>query len=163
MERGTIFKEKQRFTQWWLWLILLVPLLLNLFYYWQTHGAESLTKILGMSELMMGIIITLFLILRLETKITQEGWYYRFLPFQIGFRRIGWDEIQNAEIRNYNPVREYLGWGWRVSDHGTAYNVKGDIGLKLVLKSGKHILFGTQKPEDLQEALGQVGQLNRRS
>ena len=36
-----------------------------------------------------------------------------------------------------------------------AYNVKGKMGLQLVLKNGKKILIGTQKTEELKQILAE--------
>lgn len=58
-----------------------------------------------------------------------------------------WAEIENAEVVNYGFVG---GWGVRLGTrYGTVYNVKGNKGLAVQLKSGKKYLIGTQKPEEL--------------
>jgi hypothetical protein len=44
---------------------------------------------------------------------------------------------------------EYGGWGIRYSWNGIAYNTKGNMGLQIVMNTGKRILIGTQKPEEL--------------
>ena len=54
------------------------------------------------------------------------------------------------------PISEYLGWGIRAGSNGKAYNVKGNIGLQLVLKNDKRVLFGTQQPNELQKAIDRI-------
>jgi hypothetical protein len=69
-----------------------------------------------------------------------------------------WNEVQQCYIREYSPIFEYGGWGWRYSfSNGRAYNVSGKIGLQIVLKNGKRILIGTQKANKLKEYIEQHG------
>ncbi len=53
----------------------------------------------------------------------------------------------------YRPILEYGGWGIRYGLRGRAYNVSGNRGLRVELTNGKHILFGSAKPEELKLAL----------
>jgi len=142
MKNGTLFTEKQRFTQWWFWLIILLVVAFAFYY-------EESTL-----ERVVALIIPLFLfILNLETEISQEGISVRFFPFHLKKKFFAWDEIAKAEVREYSPLLEYGGWGIRRGRSGIAYNVKGKMGLQLVLKNGKKILIGTQKAEELKQIL----------
>lgn len=142
MKNGSLFTEKQRFTQWWFWLIILLVVAFAFYY-------EESTL-----ERVVALIIPLFLfILNLETEISQEGISVRFFPFHLKKKFFAWDEIAKAEVREYSPLLEYGGWGIRRGKSGVAYNVKGNIGLQLVLKNGKKILIGTQKAEELKQIL----------
>jgi hypothetical protein len=77
----------------------------------------------------------LFLVVtcRLTTEIRAEGITYRFFPFHLSERRIGWAEIASCAIRTYRPIVEYGGWGLRcgLGGRGRAYNVKGNVGLQV--------------------------------
>ena len=88
----------------------------------------------------------------LKTTIDESGITYCYSPLNIKSHTILWKDIDSAYVRTYKPVMEYGGWGIKYSfKHGKVYNVKGKEGLQLVLKNGKHILFGTQKPEDVKK------------
>ena len=63
------------------------------------------------------------------------------------------------EIITYSPIRDYGGWGVRLSLNGKAFNVRGDKGLKLYFDYRKPLLIGTQKPEELQKCLEQLNLL----
>ncbi|MEP5340323.1 MAG: hypothetical protein ABJL44_05595 [Algibacter sp.] len=68
-------------------------------------------------------------------------------------KTILWDEIKHAKTRTYNPLTEYGGWGLKSGDfwgkkRGTAINVKGNIGIQLILNTNKKVLIGTQKQAD---------------
>lgn len=144
MKNGILFTEKQRFTQWWFWLIILLVVAFAFYY-------EESTL-----ERVVALIIPLFLfILNLETEISQEGISVRFFPFHLKKKFFAWDEIAKAEVREYSPLLEYGGWGIRRGRSGIAYNVKGKMGLQLVLKNGKKILIGTQKAEELKQILAE--------
>lgn len=149
------FEEKQRFTQWWLWLILLaacifpfIPVMMGL-----DSKTDQWLGLLAMSILLFLIVGLLFL-LQLKTTVDDEGIHYQFIPFHFKQKTILWKDIKSAEVRKYEPLKEYGGWGIKgFSKKNWAYNVKGNIGLQLVLKTGDKILLGTQKEEDLKGIL----------
>ena len=68
-------------------------------------------------------------------------------------RRIGFDEIESAEATEYRPLRDYGGWGLRISGKGKAYNMRGDRGVQLVLKNGGRVLIGSQRDQELEAAI----------
>lgn len=145
------FTERQRFTQSWLWLLVcIVPAILLVIV---LAGSDEVQKELTTDVVVIvgvsGILpLILFLAMRLDTRIDNDGVRYRFIPFHLKERFIPWREIENAFVRSYRPIAEYGGWGIKGGfGNGTAYNVKGNVGLQLQLKSGKKILLGTQKGE----------------
>ena len=98
-------------------------------------------------------VLAISTLTNLTTEISGEGISYKMWPFHTKPRTISWEEIASAEVRKYKPIGEFGGWGVRVGTRGRAYNVKGNMGLQLVLVSGTRILIGTQKPEQLAEVL----------
>jgi hypothetical protein len=93
---------------------------------------------------------------RLDTIIDFEGLTYRFAPFHRSPRHISWDKVTVAVVRQYRPIVEYGGWGLRWGFSGLAYNVSGNMGLQLILENRRRILIGTQKPEELEQALNEL-------
>jgi len=63
------------------------------------------------------------------------------------------DNIISCKIRTYKPIREYGGWGIRFSRKGRSYNVSGDRGVQLELTEGMLLLIGSQKAEQLADAI----------
>jgi hypothetical protein len=100
--------------------------------------------------------LLLFYKLKLQTKVTNEGVFFRWRPFRKSYREFSWSDIEKAEIINYGSV----GYGIRLTPYGTIHNVAGDKGLLLVLKSRKKFILGTQKPEELAEFLRQINKLS---
>ena len=162
MTAKILFSETQRFKQWWLWLILLFACAVPFYgLYEQLQAPQPFAdpaKNTGMilSTLIMLPVMALFLFMRLETQIKEDGIYVRFFPIHFKFRRFVWAEIAEVYVRQYSPLAEFGGWGLRYGLKGKAYNVAGNQGIQLVFKSGNHLLIGTQKPEAAAEALNQI-------
>lgn len=146
-----MFKEKQGFTQWWLWVILLGTLVLPFIFrddFIFTFSAANLQFMLPYL-IIVGGFIGLFLIMRLKTEIDQEEIRMQLTPFIK--KRIKWEDVRSAEVLNYGFVG---GWGIRLwTSYGTVYNVKGNKGLALELSKGQKLLIGTQKERELKKVL----------
>ncbi|NQX76517.1 MAG: hypothetical protein HRT75_02160 [Gilvibacter sp.] len=70
--------------------------------------------------------------------------------------RKSWDEIESLYVREYSPIGEYGGWGYRLSfskSTGRAYNVSGNLGIQIELKNGKRVLVGTRKKEEAEAVI----------
>lgn len=164
MESKIYFKETQRFTQWWLWLLLVV---IGFFIYKPIYysfvNSQELSSSQWIGLIVIFLVLLLFFVTKLETQIQEDGIYLRFIPFVFKTRFIPWDELEVAFVRKYSPLTEYGGWGWRISGKGMAYNVKGNQGLQLIFKNKKALLIGSQKPKELElvlknrEKFGELG------
>ena len=96
--------------------------------------------------------------MRLVTEVTPEGFKSRFPPLMNKFRTIPESMIGEYQVRKYNPIGDYGGWGIRTGmfGKGRAYNVKGNMGVQLKLHNNKRILFGTQRLEALKAAMDKM-------
>lgn len=154
-----VFIEQQRFTQWWIYLIVLAPLtgVVVLIVSDLEKIQQDSEAIIGMSVALVVTILSmlLFLSMKLNTKIDQQGIHYNFFPFQRKSRLVNWKELNNCHVRGYKAVREYGGWGYHkgFGRSGKAINVKGDMGIQLELKNNKKLLIGTQKPNEAQQTI----------
>jgi len=153
-----VFVEEQRFTQWWLYFIIALTIIILLVKEKFSIKDNESVGSLVFSMIILSLILVLFLLLKLTTKIDERGIKYKFEPFHFSSKLIAWNDISKCYVRKYKPIIEYGGWGlkggtfWNKSK-GVAYNVKGNIGLQLVLKNGKKILIGTQQENDLKRVL----------
>lgn len=147
----TIFKEKQKFTQWWLWLFLIG---LGIF---QVYGLFSqLIKgvpfgnkpmsdigLIFFTLIPFGLIV-FFLYMKLETEIDKKEIRITFTP--LAKKTFQWEDIKSAAVIKY----KFVGYGVRLfTSYGTVYNTKGNTGLAIELKNGEKILIGTQKASEL--------------
>ena len=101
-------------------------------------------------------IVPLFLLAKLETEVHSDRLRVRLFPFHIRYREISAEDLSECYARTYKPIREYGGWGIRCSFRkgaGRAYNMKGNQGVQLVFKDGKRLLIGSQKPDELAQAI----------
>ncbi len=156
--------ETQKFNQWYIKLILIIPFITVISGIIMGDPKSSDSTHLAISFGILGIITALFYFTKLETKLDEDGVKVRFYPFQRAFYFVAWDELEEFSIRKYKPLLEYGGWGFRYSfRRGKAFNVSGNMGLQLVLKSGKKFLIGTNKPEEMQAFLDQIKSRRTRS
>jgi len=65
------------------------------------------------------------------------------------WRTIRYEDIAEAEARQYNPLTEYGGWGMRWGISGQCWNVSGRYGVQLVLRNGRRVLIGSRESEEL--------------
>jgi len=144
-----LFEENQRFTQWWLWVILLSFPIMSV-------GPFDDNKI-NLYYVLIGAGIPLFFYtFQLRIKVSAEGLHYQFFPFHFKAHTIKIEDIEKFKAMEYSPLKEYGGWGIKFGFGGKAYNVSGNKGVRIHLKDGTNIMFGSQKHNELAKALKQV-------
>ena len=156
-----LFRETQYFRQLWLWALVLFISLISLYGAFQQlilgkpfGNNPSPDSVMVVLAVIFGIILPLFMYkTNLTTEVRENGLYFRYFPFHLSFHRIANEEIRGFEACTYNPIRDYGGWGIRFGKKGKAYNVSGNRGVQLELSKGKPVLLGSQRPEELVEAL----------
>ena len=150
------FIEEQKFTQWWLWLILIgigiLPIIgiYNQLILGEKFGDKPMSD-LGLIIFCVFIfgLIAMFWFMRLKTEIDQNEIRMNFFPFVK--KRINWKDVKNAKIVNYGFVG---GWGIRLgTKYGTVYNTEGNKGLAIELLNGTKFLIGTQKETELNKIM----------
>jgi len=164
MSIPTLFCEKQRFNQWWMWLLIFILSGLTLFMSIAQFGFDHPVGNNPASNGQM-VVIVLFMVvfigfLRsccLTTRVLAGEIKVSYFPFHFKPKIINSNEVSSVSIEKYRPIAEIGGWGIRYGRSGMAYNVSGNKGLRLHLKSGKNLLVGTQKPTQLAKAVKQAG------
>jgi hypothetical protein len=160
---AALFHEEQRFRQTWIWPLVLLPAGLIWYIF---IGQIFLLRPFGGNPAPNWLVWLLFIFfglafpwmmfaLRMTVMITHEALYVRYFPFFS--RRIQIGEIDHCDARTYAPIGEYGGWGIRGFARNRAYNVSGNRGVQLVLVSGRRLLLGSRRPEDLARALVKAG------
>lgn len=154
------FRETQRLTSWWLWVIIIG---LNILFAWIFVQQVILGTPVGNNPAdnfqvtfffaLMLFFTAVFLSVRLLTVIDQDGIRVMLFPFHFRYRIFRWKDIAKISIVRYSPMRDYGGWGIRWGRKGTAYNLSGNIGFYIDFQDGKSVLIGTCKPTELYLAL----------
>ncbi|NRB53825.1 MAG: hypothetical protein HRU41_39610 [Saprospiraceae bacterium] len=153
------FKEVQRFTQWWLWALLigitLIPIygVIQQIGFGQSFGDNPMSNI----GLLLFLVLMLafdygFWMLRLITEMDETTIKINFFP--LVKREIRWSEVKTYQIVDYGFVG---GWGIRMgTKYGTVYNTRGKTGLALTLLNGTRYCIGTQKEGELADFLKDI-------
>ena len=155
-----LFAEEQSFRQPWLWGLLLgtlvfVAVVFGTIIHREPNNAGSLVfPAVLIVVVEIGVAVFLW-VLKLKVRLDAAGLHIRFFP--LVSKEIPLGEIAHWEARTYSPLLEYGGWGIRYSfRNGTAYNISGNQGVQLELTNGKRILIGSQRSEELAEAIHQA-------
>ncbi len=101
---------------------------------------------LGLPALLLGT--------RMTTTVDQTELVVRFFPFKT--LRVPLLEIDSYWVRNYHWLKDYGGIGIRRGLDGWAYIMRGDQGVQVQRRGGSRVLIGTQKPDELIQALRMV-------
>ena len=157
------FREEQQFRQTWVWLILLPGLLIvwyiaiqELIFNNPVGNSNASNTMIFIFWVIFGLLFPIFFYkLKLITEVRNNGLYIRFFPLHLTFKKIPIDKETKHYVRTYRPVTEYGGWGIKWGPGGKTYNVSGDRGVQLEFKNKKRLLIGSQKPEQLESAIGQ--------
>ena len=147
---NNIYKEKQSFWTWWLCIILFAFFGYELFGVFSAY-IDSGVLSFGVGFWIMLIIIVGFVFMRLTTTIDSKGIEITFIPFAYK-KRWQWTDVDQVYVRTYS-LKDFGGWGYRISSQGVAYNTRGKNGIQIILKEGTRVMIGTQKPELLNEVI----------
>lgn len=162
MDKKPAFYEKQRVRQWWIWAIILIPCMVPLgILLYQVITGEPVGDdpapdfALVLMILIMGGLAWMTYRSVLETKIDDGGIHVKYSPFHRRWRHYSWDNVTGCEVKRFNPMMDYGGWGIK----GNSYTVAGRMGMLVRFKDRYSQMIGTQKPDDLKRVLEQYGKL----
>lgn len=163
-----LFLEVQKQRQIWLWVLLassfvatviadvVIVAKTGLMAMLEQNAVEAVIGIIAGPLVLLAVLLLMYHS-KLVTEVRGDGIYIRYVPFHRSYRCFPFSQIQSWEPRTYSPIREYGGWGIRWGRGGgvdnLAYNVSGNQGVQLVLKNGRRILIGSQKPQELAMAI----------
>jgi len=156
-----IYHEVQRLRQVWLWVIVLgitalmwYTAIMQLLFHTPVGTNPMSDPLAFVFWLFFGLgFPILFFNAKLETVVLGDGIHIRFFPFQLRPKKVAFTELKSCEAKTYRPLLEYGGWGIRLGAKGWAYNTSGREGVELQLRDGKTLLIGSQRSEELYQAL----------
>ncbi|MFV0391428.1 MAG: DUF6141 family protein [Paludibacteraceae bacterium] len=160
-----LYFEEQSRKPWWLLLILIIVDVLMIYgciqqlILGQPWGNNPVGDgVLVALTIFVLALTVIFFFVKLKTWICKEGIYMRYFPLVLKTKFFDWDSIDSIYVRQYSPVKEYGGWGYRFGlGKSVAFNVSGNVGLQLILKNGKRVLIGTRKPDEINDVLLALG------
>ncbi|MFT3747530.1 MAG: hypothetical protein QM768_04410 [Agriterribacter sp.] len=143
-----LFRETQYFRQTWIWVLLISSALISLapvVILSITTASQQTPAPVWTIPLILGInLINLgcFYFTRLETIITTEGIYYRWIPWFSKYRFLSKISIREVKVLKY----PYLKYGYhKRKGFGAVHNTGGNKGFRVALKNGKMFYLGSQK------------------
>ncbi|MCK5848696.1 MAG: hypothetical protein KAH01_05815 [Caldisericia bacterium] len=156
-----IYEDNQHLNMWWVWLIVI---LLTIFMWYSAIMQLIFNTPIGTNPgsdtfififwLLFGVLFPIFIatcnmLIKVDNKCIKIVSGNRLL-FN---RTIMLNNISKAEIKTYNPLKEYGGWGNRGFGKNKAYTVSGNRGLQLTLIDESKVLIGSNDPESLLEII----------
>lgn len=160
-DQEILYSEKQRFRQWWIWVLILPTPVICL---WGTiqqiilgipfGNAPANDLFLILIAVVFGVGLPLFLyVAGLDTEVTASEVRIRFRPIHRNWVRYFFNQIEDVQVHIYSPIRDYGGWGIRYGKLGKAYNVSGNAGVLVTLKNGSRVLVGSGRSEILSRVI----------
>ena len=155
------YHEVQQFRQ--IWVILLVGFLAALA--WYTFAIQIISgEPFGTNPASDSVVLIIlaifgiafpfwFWLMKLEIQVATMTLRFRMYPLHLSWKEVPFADIASVMAVVYKPIREYGGWGIRFGRKGMAYNVSGDRGVQVTLKSGKSFLLGSLRAEELELVL----------
>ena len=102
--------------------------------------------------LVVAVVAVLLSLSHLDVYVTDEGVTIAF-RYVWPARRIAFSEITGLEVRRYDPLLEYGGWGVRLGPKGWGYMTGGTEGVQLRLRKGLPVLIGSARARELEAAI----------
>ncbi len=91
-----------------------------------------------------------------RTLVTREAVAVRMGMLGIRLLRLKTSDITSAESHNFQPLKDFGGYGIRFNKEMKAYFLKGDRGVKITTRAGKKYLIGSDHPERLATVISTV-------
>ena len=155
------FREVQRFNRVGLWIMIIFISGFVLFgtvqeiMYGIETGTDPDTHI---GIIILGLVIGLgipsvFFMIKLITEVRNDGIYLLFFPFQFKFQHLSFDDIVSYKVREFNPQKEFGGWGIKYGESGKAYTMNGNYGVQLDFQDRSELMIGSRKSQELVVAI----------
>jgi len=164
------FQEVQRFREPWIWTFLISTTFLTIgiaiwLITWPIDPGEEGVEPLALNIRIYiavailasdGLILWLMWVTKLQTEVSSNGLFLQFFPFHRKVRNLDLNAAVAVTPVEYQPLQQYGGWGIRKVRFGTAYNISGNQGVRIDYDNECHILIGTQRPFELNDAIHAV-------
>jgi hypothetical protein len=108
--------------------------------------------LLAIAPVVVILVASLISLSRLDVDVADRGVSIAF-RYLWPTRRIAFGDIVGVEVRRYNPLLEYGGWGVRLGPKGWGYMTGGKEGVQLRLRKGLPVLIGSTRPQELEAAI----------
>ena len=87
--------------------------------------------------------------LRFDVEARADHLFIAFGPLHLVRKRVRYGDMESVEAVTYRPIREFGGWGIRPTGRKTAWAIRGNQAVRVVLRSGKQVYVGSRFPRRL--------------
>lgn len=161
MEQTILFEESRKLSKWILlffilaFLVLVYSVVQQVFY---DHPLGS-KPISDQHLIVFTVACSAFLLLlnsvQSNFKVTKDGFYLNLTPFNTGDLN-RWTAVKEIKIEKYNPLKEYLGIGYRSRAAGMAFLPGSNPGIKLLMRNGDRLIIAVRNQEKLLHILKEL-------
>ncbi len=127
---------------------LVIFILLTTFLWGNTKGNVSIGKDVFSISVVV-ILILLFKSMSLITIIDNKGIHLKLFPIMLKYKTIRFEDVMDVELISIKPLKDYGGYGIRISRKGTAYIMSSNKGIRIIRNEGSPVFIGSEKPEKL--------------
>ena len=147
---SVLFEETQRLSPLIILAIVAAVLVVFGLVLWRTGGGLSrpVWMLLGGTVVFLAGLVAMS---RMHTEVTPDS--VDISMFYLISESIPHADISEFQVLEYQPLREFGGWGLRYGPSGRAYSMSGSEGVRLVLQDGSQITLGSQNAEVLAAAI----------
>jgi hypothetical protein len=150
-----LFHEEQAFRQWHAMLVLAMPPAALIFVtvrHLVWHNPWGTPPVSNGGLLFLAVLLVLVYVRLITVRLVTE---LRPAEIAVGLRglwrkrRISLDQVRTARTVEYDPIRDFGGYGVRSGLRGQAYIARGNRGVELEVQDGRKVLIGSQDPARL--------------
>lgn len=118
------------------------------------YGAERAPLSPTVTALTLGAVLLFPLLmtlcfLRFDVEVRADHIFMAFGPLHLVRKRIRYGDMESVEAVTYRPIREFGGWGIRPTGQKTAWAIRGNQAVRVILRSGKQVYVGSRFPRRL--------------
>lgn len=157
------FIEVQKYRAKWFWA-LNIGLLIFIGYLFIKHvvlghpfqGEEAPATDFTVKLITILAVIVVFLLLKLTTRADDTGLHYQLFPLHFKPKTLLWEEIEGCQLTDIADARGFSAWGLSfIGKKNPSYILVGSKAVEITLRSGKKLLLGSPRAEELVEIINQ--------
>jgi hypothetical protein len=154
-----LFHEEQAFRQWHAKLLLAMPPAALIFVTLRQlvwHHPWGTPPVSNGGLLFQTVLLVLVYLRLITVRLITD---LRLTEIAVGLcglwrkRRIPLRQVRAASAVEYDPIRDFGGYGVRSGPRGRAYIARGNRGVELELQDGRRVLVGSQDPGRLAKCI----------
>jgi hypothetical protein len=134
-------------------VVAIVPLLFALFAVTMDESVSTGLRWIVAGAIVLGIVLMGACYGGLRVMVTCQRLRASLGVFGIPLLSLATENLAEARVEAFSPLRDYGGWGIRLGRRGWGFFFRGTEGVLVTTKKGRHFLIGSDNPEALAAAI----------